>query len=294
MTINQPALENIQGYIWLDGQFVEWHDAKIHVLTHSLHYGGSVFEGEKSFNGKIFKVKEHTQRLLQSAKCMKLHIPYSVDEIISSSHELLKKNNLLNAYVRPMAWRSTDALMVRLQNPVTHLMIAAWEPRRKVSESAHNLVVSKWRKPSDDAFPVQCKSSSQYAMFAVCVQEAVDSGYDDALLLDKNGFVAECTTSNIFFVKGNSLVTPKTSFCLNGITRQTVIGLALRMGLEVTEKDMLPDEMTNFEDCFITGTASGLKSIGSITYEGKKSNYEASEIFNSLKSKYQNLVTEAT
>ncbi len=283
-------LENIEGYIWFNGTFIKWQDAKIHVLTHSLHYSGGVFEGEKSYNGKIFRINEHTARLFRSASLMKLEIPYTKEEIIQASVELLLKNNLQNAYVRPLVWRSTEALMVKPVNPIVNVMIAAWEPRKKPSLNPLNLVVGKWRRPPENSHPVQCKSSSQYAMFTLAIIEANEIGYDDALLLDQDDHIAECTTSNIFFIKGNELYTPKIKYCLNGITRQTTIAIASNLGIKIYEQDIRLDDIHSFDGCFVTGTAIGLKDIGSIAFNEEKKLFDTNDLYNSLKSEYLNLV----
>jgi branched-chain amino acid aminotransferase len=287
---NIISLENLEGYIWFNGEYIKWNDAKIHVLTHSLHYGGGVFEGEKSVNGKIFKVEKHTERLFNSAKYMGLDIKFSKEEIINSKYELLKINNLTNAYLRPFAWRSTSALMAKPQNPVTNLIIAAWEPRRKESDQKLNLNISRWIKPAPNMHPVQCKASSLYTMLSIAVAESSSQGFDDAIMLDQNGYISECTTSNIFFIKDKKLTTPKTTNCLNGITRQTVIEIAKSNNIEVIEQDIKLEDIPYFESGFITGTASGLKEIGSIALSQNKVEFNSTEIFAILKNKYDNLV----
>ncbi len=290
LNTSSSLLENSYGYIWLNGKFVEWKNAKIHILTHSLHYSGSVFEGEKAFNGKIFRIHDHTDRLFRSAELLKLEIPYSKDEIIQASKELLSKNNFQNAYIRPLVWRSTEALMVRPVGTHINVMIAAWEPRRKPNSNPMHLMVSRWRKHSEDSYPIQCKSSSQYAMFVISIMEANEKGYEDALLLDPYGNIAECTTSNIFFIKQNKLFTPQISFCLNGITRQTIISIAESLCVEVYEADITTEDMHSFEACFITGTAIGLKDVGSITYNDRKISFCTHNLYDTLKSKYLDLV----
>lgn len=290
-SINFLPLESISGFIWLNGHFVEWQNAKIHVLTHSLHYSGGVFEGEKAFNGKIFKIKEHTERLFASAKKMHLDISYSSEEIIAASIKLLEMNHLKDAYIRPFAWRSTDALMVRPINPKTNLMIAAWEPRGKKSDSPYNIHISKWRKPTENICPMQCKSSFNYGMLSIAVSEAKEQGFDDAILLDMFGYISECTTSNIFFIK-EALYTPKTTYCLNGITRQTILEIAKDFNIKIIEKDILTEEIDSFECGFITGTASGLKLINSITHDKKTINFIESILFSRLKLAYDELTGE--
>ena len=290
--INLLPLESIDGFIWMNGNFIKWQDAKLHVLTHSLHYGGAVFEGEKAYNGKIFKINEHTERFYQSANLMKLSIPYEKSDIINASYELLNKNNLKNAYIRPLAWRSTEALMLRPSAPVTNLMIAAWEPRAKKSNEPFNICVSKWRKPSDNTCYPQCKTSSNYSMLFISISEAIEKGYKDAILLDQFGNISECTTSNIFFIKQNILYTPKATSCLNGITRQTVLQIAENLGIQKLEQDIAQQDIATFESAFITGTACGLKLIDSIECDSRIIPLSNNTIFQQLKSQYQNLTGE--
>ncbi len=291
-SINFLPLESISGFIWLNGNFIQWQEAKIHVLTHSLHYSGGVFEGEKAFNGKIFKIKEHTDRLFISAKKMRLKIPYTSEKIIEASNELLKLNNLQQAYIRPFVWRSTDTLMVRPINQVTNLMIAAWNPRGKKSDKPYNIHISTWRKPTENICPMQCKSSLNYGMLSIAVTEALEQGFDDAILLDMQGYISECTTSNIFFIKEETLYTPKTTYCLNGITRQTIITIAESLNVNVVEKDITTEEIEAYEASFITGTACGVKPINSISYNSKTINFKETKLLECLKLAYNKLTGE--
>lgn len=283
-------LENIEGYIWFDGKFIKIDEANVHILTHSIHYGGSVFEGEKSFNGKIFKIEQHTDRLINSAKLLDLEIPFSKEEIIAATYELLKLNNLSDAYIRPLVWRSTSSLALNPQMPKTHIMVAAWVPRKKDDYKRLDLEISRWIKPSAKMLPTQAKSSSSYTIPILAVTEASNKGFDDAIMLDDQDYISECTTSNIFFIKNSELITPKTTSCLSGITRQTVFEIAENFNIKTTEMDITIDDLASCESGFITGTAAGLKEIRLINNKGNNFTFEPSNIFQRLKNKYDNLV----
>lgn len=287
---NTLPLEKIEGYIWIDGKLEKWSEVRIHVLTHSLHYSGGIFEGIKAIEGKIFKEDQHTKRFFKSAELMGLKIDLSEIDFINAMYKTLESNNLKNAYIRPFAWRSTDIITVRPQNPKTHIMIAAWEPRAPVKKNPLKLKIGKWKKPNNDMYPVQCKSSAQYAILTLSIMDAIENGFDDALILDLNNKIAECTTSNIFFIKDDKLFTPTTNYCLNGITRQTVIEIANKNNIQVIEKDISLDELINFESSFITGTASGLKLISSIDLDNNKVEFKDSNLFATLKAEYEKLL----
>jgi len=290
---NTTPLEHLEGYIWFDGEFLEWKDAKIHVLTHSLHYSGSVFEGQKAVSGKVFKIEEHTDRLFMSASVMDLDIKYTKQEIIDATYKLLSKNNLTDCYIRPLVWRSTHSLMVRQVEPVTHVMIACWKPRRGVPKREFNINITDWIKPTNKMHPVQCKASSQYSIYSKIVMEAVRSGFDDSIMLDINGFISECTTSNIFFIKGSDLHTPTIENCLNGITRQTVLAIAFGNKIKSFERNIVPKEINTFDGCFITGTSSGIKEVSSInTGAGEVINFSENLLINQLQNEYNNLLVK--
>ena len=287
MTIT--STDQLSGYIWFDGNLVDWTDAKIHVLTHSLHYSGAAYEGERAYNGKVFKLAEHTRRLLESAKTLQLEVRYSFDDIIKAHELVLKKNEIKDAYVRPLIWRGSESLGLASKMLTTHMLIAA-VPSTPRQVNGLNLHISRWQKSHPQAMPVQCKSSGHYNMMIVAEKEAFSSGFDDALLLDWRGYIAECTTTNIFFCKDKKIVTPIPDAFLNGITRQTVIELAKNMGLEVTEGYLEPKDIEKFDECFITGTAAEVKGIGSIDIGNKKVVFNENEITQTLQQAYANLV----
>lgn len=286
---NSTRLENIEGHIWYNGEFIKSQDAKVHMLTHSLHYAGGVFEGIKSFNGKVFSIEKHIARLFTSAQHMRLDINFSQNEVIEATKEVVRLNNLSDSYIRPFVWRSTEALAVLPYKPIFHILVAAWEPRKKVKLDPLKVNISKWIKPSPEMNPIQCKASSYYAMLSRIGLEATEAGYDDSIMLDINKYLAECTTSNIFFIQDNQLVTPTTYNCLNGITRQTVIEIAAQNNIEVNEKNIGLNELENFDSAFVTGTAAGLKAIGQIDYENKQVNFKPSKIFDFLKAGYDKM-----
>lgn len=282
-------IDKLTGYIWINGELVQWQDAKIHIFTHGLHYSGGVFEGEMAYSGEVFKLEEHTDRLIASAKVMQMESPYSFDEIIDAHKLVIKKNNIRNAYVRPLIWRGAESLNLTNKVLSVNLMIAAI-PSTPKPEKSFNLHISKWQKPHPDSMPPQVKSSGHYNMMIVSQMEAKALGYDDAILLDWRGFVAECTTTNIFFVKGDQLITPIADAFLNGITRQTVIGLAKKLGLEVKEKHFGLEKLEKYNECFMTGTAAEVKSVKSIDLGHKKIIFENNRITSLLHQEYASLV----
>ncbi|WP_342271006.1 branched-chain amino acid transaminase [Candidatus Tisiphia endosymbiont of Parasteatoda lunata] len=282
-------LNQLSGYIWINGRFIDWQEAKIHALTHSLHYSGGVFEGEKAYNGKIFKLEEHTQRLIESAKGLSIEVPYSFEDIITAHQLLITKNNIKNAYVRPLIWYGSESLNLTNVNLSVNLLIAAVSSTPRPSDDL-SLHIARWRKCHPNSLPPQCKSSGHYNMMIVCQKEAKSLGYSDAVLLDWRGFIAECTTTNIFFVKGEQLFTPIADSFLNGITRQTVIKLAKELNLEVKEEYITLDRLGEFNECFMTGTAAEVKGIKSINRGDQNIIFEDSKITNLLKKEYNSLV----
>ncbi|WP_341749614.1 branched-chain amino acid transaminase [Candidatus Tisiphia endosymbiont of Sialis lutaria] len=282
-------LNQLSGYIWINGRFIAWQEAKIHALTHSLHYSGGVFEGEKAYNGKIFKLEEHTQRLIESAKSLSIEVPYSFEEIIEAHQLLITKNNIKDAYIRPLIWVGSESLNLTNVNLSVNLLIAA-VPSTLRPSGALSLHIARWRKCHPNSLPPQCKSSGHYNMMIVCQKEAKSLGYDDAILLDWRGYVAECSTANIFFVKDDQLFTPIADSFLNGITRQTIIELANDLNIKVIEEYITPDRVGEFNECFITGTAVEIKGIKSINLGERNVIFEDSKITNLLKKEYNYLV----
>ena len=256
-----------EGLIWFDGKFVEWKDANIHILSHGLHYASSVFEGERSYSGKIFKVREHTERLFDSAKALDLKIPYSVDEIIEASCKALELNNLTNAYLRPIVWRGEE-MGVSAPNAKVHCAIAVWEwPTYFTPEEilkGIKVTLSEWKRPSPETIPCKAKASGLYMICSLAKQKAESKGFSDALMLDYRDQIAETTGANIFFIKGNEIHTPIPDCFLDGITRRTVIGIAKDIGMDVIERVLVLDDIKDFEQCFITGTAAEVTPVSEI------------------------------
>ncbi|WP_341764224.1 branched-chain amino acid transaminase [Candidatus Tisiphia endosymbiont of Beris chalybata] len=276
-------------YIWMNGEFIPVNDAKISVLTHSLHYSGGVFEGEKAYNGKVFKLAEHTTRLLASAKILYLDTPYSADDIIKAHHLLIEKNNIKDAYIRPLIWQGSESL--NMTNPAlsVNLLIAAIQSAPKPS-AALNLHIARFRKPHPTSLPPQCKSSGHYNMMITTQKEAKSLGYDDAIVLDWQGLIAECTVANIFFVKDERLFTPIADRFLDGITRQAVMNMARNIGLEVIEERIAMERLEEFKEGFITGTSVEIKGINSINLGKETVLFKEHNITNLLKAKYKELV----
>ena len=260
--------DQLDGYIWMNGEFVKWGDAKIHVLTHGLHYASSVFEGERAYGGEIFKLTEHTERLHESARILGFTIPYSVAEIEDASRELLKKQGFTDAYVRPIAWRGSETMGVSAQANRINVAIAIWqwpsyfdpEQRRK----GIRLDIAEYCRPDPRTAPSKSKAAGLYMICTLSKHAAEAKGYADAMMLDWRGQVAEATGANIFFVKEGKLLTPTPDCFLDGITRRTVIGLAKRRGIEVIERAIMPEELEGFEEAFLCGTAAEVTPVAEI------------------------------
>jgi branched-chain amino acid aminotransferase len=261
-------MDQRDGWIWFDGELVPWKDAKIHVLTHGLHYASCVFEGERAYGGEVFKSREHTERLIASGKTLDFTIPYSVDEIEAAKRLVLERNGLTDAYVRPVAWRGSETISVPARENTVHLAIATWvwpsyftmEERLK----GIRLQWSKWKRPSPETIPCTAKAAGLYMICTLSKHAAMDAGYADALMLDYRGLVAEATGANVFFVKGDEIHTPLPDCFLNGITRRTLIDLAKRNGYKVIERHMKPEELSNFDECFLTGTAAEVTPVSEV------------------------------
>lgn len=261
---NNKLPEFASDFIWINGEFLHLNKAYVHVLTHSLHYAGAAWEGERAYNGKIFKLEEHTNRLLKSAEYMGLvPIKYSAQEINAVTYELLKKNSLKDAYIRPLIWRGAESMAI-YNSTLTVNMLIIMLPSRAEFLSNLKLNLSSWCKPSPKAFPPQAKSSTHYGMPVVSQITASNNGYDDSLVLDEEGYVAECNVANIFFGKGNKLITPIADRFLNGITRQAVIEMAKSLEFEVIETRIPLEALDKYEYSFITGTAREIGGVGSI------------------------------
>ncbi|GLS43106.1 branched-chain amino acid aminotransferase [Methylobacterium brachythecii] len=257
-----------EGTIWVDGAMVPWRDAKIHVLSHGLHYGSSVFEGERAYGGVIFKSREHAERLKRSAQYLDFEVPYSVEEIEAAKELVLKTSGLQDAYLRPIAWRGSEMMGVSAQGNTIHLAIAAWEwpsyfdPATKMK--GIRLDLADYRRPDPRTIPSASKAAGLYMICTISKHRAENKGYADALMLDWEDNVAECTGANIFFIQDGVIHTPTADRFLNGITRQTVIELAKRRGYELIERRIRPDEMEGFSECFITGSAAEVTPVSEI------------------------------
>ncbi|MGQ7792693.1 branched-chain amino acid aminotransferase [Faunimonas sp. B44] len=260
--------DSMTGKIWYNGDLVDWADAKVHVLTHGLHYGSSVFEGERAYGGAIFKSREHSQRLLESARLLDFEIPYTVEEIDAAKKAVLDANGFKDAYIRPVAWRGSEMMGVSAQANRINLAIAAWEwpsyfdPAQRLK--GIRLDIAEYRRPDPRTAPSRSKAAGLYMICTISKHQAERKGYADALMLDWEGRVAECTGANIFFTKNGVIHTPIADCFLDGITRRTVIDLARARGIEVVERRIMPEELGDFEECFITGTAAEVTPVGEI------------------------------
>lgn len=263
-----PAYDDRDGVIWYDGHSVPWRDARVHVLTHALHYASSVFEGERSYAGEVFRLKEHTDRLLGSAATLGFEIPYTADEINSATRDLLVTSGIVDGYVRPIAWRGSEMMGVSAQHNTIHLVIAAWEWPSYFSPEARmtgiRLQTAQWRRPAPDTAPVHAKAAGLYMICTLAKHAAEEDGFDDALMLDYRGRVAEATGANIFLAIDGKLHTPDPDCFLDGITRRTVIELARARGIEVIERAVMPEEISSVQEVFLTGTAAEVTPVGAI------------------------------
>jgi len=263
------AFDNREGWIWMNGAFIPWKEATSHIITQGLHYASAVFEGERAYGGKIFKSEEHTKRLFNSAKIIGMKIPYTEDEITSVKNELIKKMNKNNCYIRPVVWRGSQQMGLSTNNADINVAIALWDDWAsyfKIEDrlAGLKLITSPWKRPAPDTAPFDAKASGPYIICTMSKQYAEDKGYNDALMLDYRGYVAEGTGANIFFIKGREIHTPIPDCFLNGITRQTVIALARDKGFTLIEKHLLPEDIGNYDEAFLTGTAAEITPIKSI------------------------------
>ncbi|WP_313045754.1 branched-chain amino acid aminotransferase [Brevundimonas sp.] len=256
------------GWIWFDGDFVPWREAKTHVLTHGLHYGSSVFEGERMYGGEIFKLTAHSERLKRSAELLDFEIPYSVAEIDAACKETCARNGLIDCYIRPVAYLGPEQLSVTAKNSKVHLAIAAWEwPSYfdpEVKKKGIALEWAKWRRPDPATAPSTAKAAGLYMICTMSKTAAEKRGFADALMLDWRGYVAEATGANVFFVQNGALHTPRVDHILDGITRQTVIEMAQARGVEVVVREILPEELGDFSECFLTGSAAEVTPVGQV------------------------------
>ena len=288
--VKKKNFQNRTGYIWMDGRFVKWSKAKIHVLTHGLHYASCVFEGARVYNGKIFKLKEHTKRLFFSSKTLGFKLPYSEKKINDACEKLIKKQNIINGYLRPFAWRGSEMMAISAQNTTIHVAIATWKMSSYFNKTKKNngikLNTSKWRRPPSSTAPTQAKAAGLYMICTLSKHAAEKRGFDDSLMLDYDGYVAESTGANIFFVKKNKLYTPIADCFLNGITRKTVIHLAKKNNIKVIEKRVTPKDLLSADEIFLTGTAVEITPVSQID----KKKFEVGVVTKKLISFFSNLV----
>ena len=257
-----------EGYIWMNGKLVPWCDAKLHVLSHGLHYGSCVFEGERAYGGVIFKSREHSERFKKSAELLDFEIPYSVDEIESAKKLVVEKNKMDSCYVRPVAWRGSEMMAVSAQHATIHVAIAVWDwpSMFDVNEKMRGikLDIAEYRRPDPQTAPCVAKAAGLYMICTISKHRAERRGYADAMMLDWQGRVAECTGANILFTRDGAIHTPIADCFLDGITRQTVIGLAKRRGIEVIERRIMPEELTSFDECFVCGTGAEVTPVSEV------------------------------
>ena len=278
------------GFIWMDGKLVDWRSANVHILTHALHYASSVFEGERCYNGKIFKSTEHSERLRMSGELLDMPLPYSVAEINAAKEATLKANNLTDAYIRAIAWRGVgeDMGVAAKRNPI-RMAVAVWTWGSYYGDAKFKgakLDIAKWKRPSPETIPHAAKAAGLYMICTMSKHAAEAKGCSDAMMFDYRGYVAEATGANIFFVKDGEVHTPKADAFLNGITRQTVIGMLKDMQIKVHERHIMPEELEGFEQCWLTGTAAEVTPVGQIgTY-----NFEVGDLTKRVATEYEKLV----
>ena len=281
------------GSIWFDGEMVTWRNAKTHCLSHGLHYASLVFEGERVYSGRVFKGAEHTARLRTSAKMLDFDVPVYDDALETAKHEVIKANNIVDGYVRAFCWRGSEMMAISAQQTTTHLAIAAWEwpsyfdPEIKMK--GITLDIAKWRRPAPDSAPVHAKAAGLYMICTLSKHEAEKKGFEDSLMLDYRGYVAEATGANVFFIDANDVIhTPIADCFLNGITRQTVIGMAQANQMKVIERHIMPEEIADMKECFLTGTAAEVTPVSRIG----EHHFSPSETSRSLVNEYEKMVRQ--
>ena len=278
------------GYIWYDGQFVEWPKANVHVLNHGLQYGSCVFEGERIYNSKIFKSEEHTKRIFESAEFLDIPINFREEDINRAKQDLVKKQGISNAYMKMFAWKGCDKMTIESIGGTSHFAIALWEVHSDYSNASKKngikVCTSNWRRPDPRSFPVHIKFSGAYVVNTLAKHEAIKQGYDDAMMLDCDDYIAEGSASNIFFISNNELHTPAPGGFLNGVTRKTVIDIAKSKGIKVIERKISPEEIESFDGAFFTGTSVEITPIKQID----KKKFELHKLTQNISECYQALV----
>jgi len=259
------------GKIWMDGEFHDWRDTKVHLLTHSLHYGSAVFEGDRAYGGEVFRLTDHSKRLYQSAQLLGYEIPYSVEQIDAACKETLAKSGLGDAYLRPIAWRGSDQMGVASANNQIHLAVACWHWGSYFENKMKGIKIgmSDWKRPAPDTIPSKAKAAGLYMICTLSKDAAKAKGWDEALMLDYKGRIAECTGAHIFFARDGELHTPTNDILLEGITHDTVCRLAEARGIKVYKRDIYPSELPHFSECFVVGTAAEVtpvRQVGEYNY----------------------------
>jgi branched-chain amino acid aminotransferase len=288
--VDERTFDDRDGFIWFDGKLVPWREANVHVLTHALHYASAVFEGQRAYNGTIFKLSEHSARLRNSAAILGYDLPWSVAEIDAACNETLAANGLTDAYVRPIAWRGSEQMGVAAQKTKPHLAVAAWvwgkyfDP--DLAARGIRLDIAEWRRPAPYTAPTASKASGLYMIATMSKHRAEDRGFNDALMFDWRGQVAEATGANAFFIRDGVIHTPTPDCFLDGITRRTVIDLAQKRGIDVVERTIWPEELETFQQMFLTGSAAEVTHVGS----AGPWNFEVGDLSRQLASDYDNLV----
>jgi branched-chain amino acid aminotransferase len=272
--LRAKPFDDRDGVIWVDGTLVEWRAAKIHILTHGLHYASCVYEGERSYGGTVFKLAEHTERLFSSAADLGLDVPFSKEAVTRATKETLNANGLIDGYIRPIIWRGSERISTSARDSSVHVAISCWPwPRYYDTDAQINgirLGVARWRRPPPGCTPWQAKASSHYMTATLNKHQAEADGFDDALVLDWRGQISEATSANIFLVQGDELHTPAADCFLDGLTRQTVIALAGRLGYAVVERPIFPNELKTFSEAFLTSTAAEVcpvREIAEVTFQ---------------------------
>lgn len=282
------------GKIIIDGELKDWKDAKVHVLSHALHYGSAVFEGERAYNGVIFKGRAHSERLIKSCELIDMKPSFTADELDAAKDAVMQANNLTDAYIRAFAWRGSEEMGISAQGTQTHWAVAAWEwPSyfsEEIREKGLRLTTSDWKRPSPECAPVHAKAAGLYMICTMSKHKAENAGYDDAMMLDYRGYVAEATGANLFFVKNNTVHTPTPDCFLNGITRQTVIEIIKTLGYDFEERHIKPEELGDFEQAFLTGTAAEVTAIGGIDDH----TYVVGDAVKQIRGAYEDLVRGKT
>ena len=288
--MNTQAFDDRDGLIWYNGEMVDWRDAKFHVLSHALHYASSVFEGQRAYGGKIFKLHQHSERLIRSGKILGFDVPYSADQLDAAADQVVAANGLINAYVRPIAWRGSEMMGIATKGTKIHVAIAAWEWPSYFGQEAKlkglRLEIAKWKRPAPDTEPTESKAAGLYMIGSMCKETATENGYDDALMLDYRGQVAEATGANIFFLKNGELHTPIPDCFLDGITRRTAMELAEKRGIKVIERVIMSEELGGFEQTFLTGTAAEITPLSQIA----ENYYEVGDVCKTMMQDYDDLV----